>query len=316
MKRPVRLFLLLWAWLCLLHPTTSLTAEEAPVAKLAPSVRGLLGWGTPVALRGMGVELDVGRVSGVPSFRAAFTQLNGRQTNALKKEHIVSLAGMLVEARGYTPLREGFHLLLAGSAFLPISTPPLHETGDGHDKVTPDWETACRWFTVEADLVRPICGPCSLMAGFRYDFFSSQFAYEPPQNPFESRLQETEVTAKGFVPFFGLTLGTADLQVRLRGFPWVGGGVNYRERISGFIPQDRDYSGDYSEALFLEMDCRYLFGLGGAKVGLFLKWQYIRATARLTGGHRPHDMHDVDLRFRRPTWLLGGTLAMSFDTPS
>ena len=181
------------------------------------------------------------------------------------------------------------------------------------------WDAKADWGFLEA-LATFGCGGGSLLAGFRYDHFSTRFT-----NPFnlfgiESLVTDrADATANSYIPLVGVqwrNIGaTSSLTVRAVGFPVIPGNINYLQSFVGALALEA--TSHYKNSSFLEVFAEYAWKFGPADIGVFGRYNatHIKSDATfnfIVPGGVIAASKTYSVGINRNSWTLGGQLALAF----
>jgi hypothetical protein len=190
----------------------------------------------------------------------------------------------------------------------------------GVNSVGRTWSTTNQWWY--ADLLGAFgsLNGFSFLAGFRYDFFTTQF--RNPVNAFFGSLgtDTADVRSNGYIPLIGGQMAYAGsnslLLFRLVGLPALVGRVTYDQTIGGF--QRLESSGSYKGGYFIEAFTEYAYAINGkADLGFFARWNSTHGVADLNtegvvAGFGVATSRTFGLGVNRNDWTLGGRLNLKF----
>jgi hypothetical protein len=236
--------------------------------------------------------------------------------------------GLSYELRQQAPLRgpwfemaisaclsERLAVRVAGGALVPTET-------EGIDSVSGPAgalgyglrSTDSAWRFVEAAGGYRVFGPVEVVGGFRWDFFTGKFTFEP-----ETLGWEYDITINGYIPFLGVQsvdrFFGGDLTVRLVGAPWVPGDMELVYTAPG-VHEAGDQS--FQEGRFIEFFAEYRRSLAGyGRMGAFLRWTGVEGRAgsgEYTGvGAIGSYSGPARLAFGKRSLTLGGSVSLDFD---
>jgi len=183
------------------------------------------------------------------------------------------------------------------------------------------WSTNTQWWYADLLAAFGSLNGFSLLAGFRYDFFTTRF-----RNPFNDVLvggqgtDTADVKSNGYIPLVGGQMAYAgsygSLLFRLVGVPTLVGRVTYDQTIAGLVRVES--SGSYKGQYFLEAFTEYAYAVNGrADLGFFARFNSTRGTVNLNiddvvqgVGVLANDT--FSLAVSRNEWTLGGRMNLRF----
>jgi hypothetical protein len=190
------------------------------------------------------------------------------------------------------------------------------------------WRTRTDWWFVDGALTLS-CGPTELLAGFRYDRFSTNF--KDPAD-FAGILglpsDRGDLTVNSYIPFVGVEFSQGSsfgshLTFRIIGFPWFVNDMKYHDSIGAFsvVVQDRiqlkrGAATNYFIEAFAEYD-RNIFRDGN--IGLFGRWNLYHETTTRVAIDDVFDGEPFTGKYRfaleRQSWTLGASFSLGFNMP-
>jgi hypothetical protein len=185
------------------------------------------------------------------------------------------------------------------------------------------WRSSLQWYTLGVGAAFTVQGPVAILGGFRYDSFSVGFS-DPENvfNIFSLPSDEADFRVSLYIPYVGLVVGLgSNLKLGCIGFPYLPGDVRYGQTIGAADPSTAraEASGSVSNGYFMEVFLEGGTNVGGANLGVFGKWQALRARASMDidstflGVATLTD--SVDVGFYRQYWVIGGKFALDFVSP-
>ena len=183
-----------------------------------------------------------------------------------------------------------------------------------------NWKTDTQWWY--ADLLGALgnLNGFSLLAGFRYDFFTTRF--KNPYDYFGRTLgtDTADVKSNGYIPLVGGQVAYAgscgSLLFRLVGFPTLLGQVTYNQTVGGW--SRREASGNYNGQYFMEAFAEYAYVLTRtADLGIFARFNSTHGTANVNveavfPGQGVVRADTFSLGATRNNWTAGGRMNLRF----
>ncbi|MDQ7784821.1 MAG: hypothetical protein RDU20_18200 [Desulfomonilaceae bacterium] len=229
------------------------------------------------------------------------------------------LLELMVPVKGSGPLG----LVLGWSYLFPIDR-TAHETmtftADAARYRT--WRADTQWWDLQAALTYDFVPSGTVILGFRYDSFQTNF-HDPSVQPGDT----ANLTINGYIPFFGCAVsniapGTGlDIEVGAIGFPTMLGSVDYIEVVSAGIPiggaevlgfpASNGFGKGYFFEAFGEIGMPLLYGWQAAA---FVKYSTINAHTQIHVGERNAEIPttDYDFDLDRRIWVVGGRVSLCF----
>lgn len=210
-------------------------------------------------------------------------------------------------------------LVVSGWYLLPSSgteVEPFDFGGGGLGSRT--WDAKAEWGFVDA-LATLGCRGGVLLAGFRYDHFSTRF-----NNPFSFTVRsnpadQADLTANSYMPLVGVQYkyngATSSLTVRAVGFPVIPGNFSYAETLGSIHRVEA--TGNYKNSSFLEVFAEYAWKFGMADIAVFGRYNntHITSDAHFDEIGEPPMPSTWSAGINRNSWTIGGQLGLAFDTP-
>lgn len=223
------------------------------------------------------------------------------------------------------PLRERFSFIASGWYLVP-SNDNSREIYNAPGVAERTWDTDTQWWFADGLFGLGTPGGFSLLAGLRYDSFTTRF-----KNPVNAAgiggalpSDTADVVTENWIPLFGTQMDYSgsfgNLVVRAVGVPTLVGSAWYKQTLGGGgIIQRIEAKGNYSGGYFLEFFTEYSKSFGPGSVGLFGRWNMAEGKAKLSvdgliaaGGLLARDF---DLTLNRTSWTLGGSFSLAFNMP-
>ncbi len=190
------------------------------------------------------------------------------------------------------------------------------------------WRADTQWWDLQAALTYDLHPSATLIAGFRYDTFQTNF-YDPSVRvgPAGAANDTANIAINAYIPFFGCAVsniapGTGfDIEIGAIGFPTAMGSVNYVEVVSAGIPvggvdlpgfpASNEFGKGYFFEAFGEVGVPLLYGW---QAGAFVKYGTINAQTEIRVGERnaniPTTLYEFNLD--RRSWVFGGRVSLCF----
>ncbi len=281
-----------------------------------------VGWGTDVA--NPKFAFDSGG-AGVDSLSHRWP-LRGLWLGVAEKLNVGERCGINVEAWWLIPSTAtgteesvvGITTFIAGAG----SSPGVFFTVPA--AISINWNTRPDWWYIDGRTVfKPSGGSFGVLAGFRYDHFSTrlEFPSSPTGFVFDPSNQ-ADITVNSYIPYVGFEYSCmgagSGLCMRFIGFPWVPADVLHSETgeagpglrgtSTGSFNSGRyflEFFGEYSRTVF-----------GGAGIGAWFRWQDLSGRGPITTTINPGGFAISDaFTFDRNTVAFGGKATLNFDLP-
>jgi hypothetical protein len=235
------------------------------------------------------------------------------------------LQGLWLGLSASLPVNERLSFIASGSWLVPSNQESDEEqffTG-ARPTLLRNWRTSIQWYTAGAGAALSWDGPVTLLGGFRYDSFETNFD-DPAEVYFVGGLptDEADVRVNLYIPYVGLVARYGSVvRAGFIGFPYVPGHIRYGETLGGLEPRIK-VSGPISQSYFFEAFAECGTELMGANIGFFAKWAYVHAKAGTdaiaegSDPQNPENRYDsVDVTFDRRNWIVGGAVGLQFISP-
>jgi hypothetical protein len=217
------------------------------------------------------------------------------------------------------PLSENLAIVGSGWYLIPSDRRSTEAFNLPGFTLTYDWGSKSQWWFVDG-LLAYGGGNVQLLAGFRYDYFTTKFS-DPSPPFFVVGFNDTaDVKSEGFIPLFGVQYaqagGNSNLLFRIVGVPTLLGNISYRQSVIN-TAASLEGKGNYNGGYFLEAFAQYGWSLGGmGNMGVFGRYN-------VTGGHSVLSFDllplaqsaDYRLGLNRYTWTFGGEFSLNFSIP-
>jgi len=239
-----------------------------------------------------------------------------------------TLQGVQVGATFRAPLKGKLGLLARGTWLIPSNrtgTLTFHSPS-GLVAATDGWSTKTQYWTVDGAAVYPFSGPCSVLAGFRYDSLSTDFR-SPSSNAliFNIPSDNANWAINEYIPYGGIDLtlgrgGNGQVRVWAIGTPWLWGRGTSLLAFAG--PNSVKFNPSFKRGYFGELGAEYGVNVRGGTFSVLAKWTGLHNNAdnqtitnREAGvGVNLTDHPSVDVT--RQNWLLAGQFSLPFMMPS
>lgn len=237
--------------------------------------------------------------------------------NEIRQEYPVR--GLWLGLTQSVPLGENLAVVASGWYLIPSdrrSTETFNFTGFASSF---DWSSKSQWWFVDG-LLAFGGGNTQLLAGFRYDYFTTKFSDPSPPLFVVFPNDTADVRSEGFIPLVGLQYaqasGNSNLLFRIVGVPTLLGNFRYRQSAINTVAS-LEGKGNYNGGYFLEAFGQYGWNMGGmGNIGVFGRYN-------VTGGHSVVSFDllpglgsaDYRLGLNRYTWTLGAEFALNFSIP-
>lgn len=314
----------------------SLVAILLALAPVALHAQGLFGSGLPSFGGFMGGSAACGEKCGGPACATNFyvgwmDDPNGvsvrlteetpyRITTVTDARHHFRLSGLWLGLTQSCPLTENIGIVASGWYLIPSNKQTLEEYDTGvltaRVLANNSWSTKSEWWFVDG-LFALGGGNTQLLAGLRYDFFSTKFDRNvgPVGNPADT----ADFISYGIIPLVGLQYaqasGNSNLVFRMVGIPTLAGSFRYRENIGGVnsLEGSRNYNGGY----FFEAFAEYGYKMGSlGDIGFFARYNTTQGKSTASFDLVPGGLsNDYKLDLYRSSWTLGGKFSLSFSLP-
>ncbi len=182
------------------------------------------------------------------------------------------------------------------------------------------WDTHTQWWYVDLLGTFGSLNGFSLLAGVRYDFFTTRF-----ESPVDSSFPASRITdsadfkSSGYIPLIGAQMASAgsygSLLFRVIGIPSLAGRLNYEETLQGYRIKS---TGSYSAGHFVEAFAEYAYAVSGqAELGLFARFNSTHGTAGMSvdllgAGGAVRGRDTFNHRVHRNDWSIGGRMSLGF----
>jgi hypothetical protein len=209
----------------------------------------------------------------------------------------------------------------SGDEEFPFSLVPFTVTGPQGQS----WNTFPDWWYIDGRLMaKPIWRDFDLLAGFRYDHFSTRFEF--PFDPFgdipSSSSDRSDITVNSYIPYVGFqynSVGSAsNLCMRLIGFPWVPATVQHFQTGEAGAGIRAESNGNFNRrGYFLEFFGEYSRTVfGDAGLGGWLRWNVLSGAGIINTTIRPGELSGSDtFTFTRNTIAFGAKATLNFNFP-
>ncbi|MGO9567504.1 MAG: hypothetical protein ACLP5H_08195 [Desulfomonilaceae bacterium] len=183
------------------------------------------------------------------------------------------------------------------------------------------WNTRTEWWYLDAAATWACCTPFKLLAGFRYDHFSTRF--DNPTNAFGVVFtpdDTADLTVNSYLPFVGLQTSVggpaSNVMVRWIGFPVAPANLTFSETNANTLGTRVDSTGNWNHSywteIFAEYNRNFAAGMG---IGAFFRWHLYHGQANLTTNPLGLVGVSSDASFDRNAITLGGNIQLNFGSP-
>lgn len=184
---------------------------------------------------------------------------------------------------------------------------------------TRTWDTRPDWWYLDAAATYSMSEAFRILAGFRYEHFSTNFQNPSPIFGLVTTPDDTaDATVNSYLPFVGLQSSMGGLNLRLIGFPIAPAQVTYGETGIFGVNSRVNSSGGWSRSYFLELFAEYSHNIASNMgIGAFFRWNYLHAQGNLDTEILPH-IGSIDapgVSFDRNTATIGGSFTLNFGSP-
>lgn len=221
------------------------------------------------------------------------------------------------------PLSESFSLLASGWYLIPgTTTAPANESYNPPGFGNRSWTAKTDWWFVDGLLAFTPRKSFALLAGLRYDYFTTSFTVDNDAFVFGLGSDNADLISSNVIPLIGLQFSFPcwqnNLIIRAVGFPALVGSLKRGETLGapGYrVDSSGNWSGNgwFFEA-FGEYQCKP-FG-PSSSLGFFMRWNYTHGSADLDVNLLPAVANDTfSLRFDRSALTIGGSVNVNFITP-
>jgi hypothetical protein len=183
------------------------------------------------------------------------------------------------------------------------------------------WNTRTEWWYLDAAATWACCTPLKVLAGFRYEHYSTSFDNPTDIYGVPSNLNETaDLTVNSYLPFIGLQTRIGDsgsnVLVRWIGFPIAPANLTFSETNAVSLGNRVDSTGNWSNSYWMEVFAEYNRNFAaGMGIGAFFRWNLYHAQASLTTNPLGFSGVSSDASFDRNTITLGGNILLNFGSP-
>ncbi|MEW6113696.1 MAG: hypothetical protein AB1664_16305 [Thermodesulfobacteriota bacterium] len=238
----------------------------------------------------------------------------------VSREHEYTVKGLWLAVSADVPVRNGFGIWARGSWLFPSAGQAyktLQMAGGTLEPII--WQTDIQWYNVDLAGTYSPYGALTVIGGFRFDSFATNFHSREFVEPEDLSTDEADMTVSSYIPYVGIMLNQGGgLKLGLVGFPYVPGDVEY-SRVYGRLVMRQDAKGSLRSSYFVEAFGEYGRQLMGGYVGVFGIFSYLHAnsvldvTRRLAGVETTSGEYHFSLD--RANWIVGGTLGIDFTSP-
>jgi hypothetical protein len=240
--------------------------------------------------------------------------------------HRYGIEGVWLGLSQSVPLTETFSILGSAWYLIPESggSQESVETYNNNPALGRIWSTQNEWWYVDGLLAISTRGGGALLAGLRYDYFTTKFR-DPrlPSGVLSLGSDQADLISYNVIPLVGLQWScqstVSNLTVRAVGIPTLAGSVKYLQPFAGF--SSIEARGNWKNGYFFELfgEANYAFLGKNSRAGIFVRYN---------AAHGDVDL-DIDAQtigvlvanetfhtgFTRNTWTLGANLSLDFSMP-
>jgi len=183
------------------------------------------------------------------------------------------------------------------------------------------WNTNTEWWYLDAATTWAFCTPFKVLAGFRYEHYSTRF--DNPGDIFgvvSTPNDTADLTVNSYMPFVGLQTSIggpeSNVLVRFIGFPVVPVNLTFSETNANTLGTRVDSTGNWSSSYFTEVFAQYNRNFAaGMGIGAFFRWNLYHGQSNLTTNPLGLGSVSSDAAFDRNTITLGGNVQLNFGSP-
>jgi hypothetical protein len=180
------------------------------------------------------------------------------------------------------------------------------------------WNTRTEWWYLDAAATWAFCTPFKVLAGFRYDHFSTSF--DNPTNGYGvvfTTADTADLTVNSYLPFVGLqtSIGgpASNVMVRWIGFPVAPANLTFSETNPNTLGTRVDSTGNWSNSYWTEIFATYNRNFAaGMGIGAFFRWHLYHGQANLTTNPLGFAGVSSDASFDRNAMTFGGSFSLNF----
>jgi len=177
------------------------------------------------------------------------------------------------------------------------------------------WRPTTQWYTLEACASRCSWSNFSLIGGVRYDSFTTNFADPFRAVGIRSRPRdEAGLSLVSYIPYVGAETTWGPVKVRVIGFPWMRGEIQYRETFAGAFHIEA--SGNYRNSYFLEAFAEWGRLVSSADLSVFALYTMLHTTGEFDLSFSPRGLSQAfAFSIDRQNWIVGGKAVIGFNSP-
>jgi hypothetical protein len=223
------------------------------------------------------------------------------------------------------PLSDRLSIIASGWYMIPGSSGNGYATYNNSD-LSRTWSTSSEWWFVDGLLAFSCGSGFSVLAGARYDSFTTHFKNPNTENFIGGLNSDTaDLISQNVIPLVGLQVTSnsarSNLLVRAVGIPALVGTVKYNETFGGVerLKTSANWSGGWFLELFGEATTKAF--TGDSSIGAFFRWNWAHGNANLDGDGLAYYANGVfqndtfKLGFNRSNITVGGSLKLDFALP-
>jgi len=189
--------------------------------------------------------------------------------------------------------------------------------------ITKFWDIYTDWWYVDGEIAWKGSGLFGVLAGFRYEHFSTRFKNPSDVRGFVLSSQDTaDITIISYKPYIGIQhkydSPTTMLSVRAIGFPYVPADLEHVETgEAGLGYRTESKRGRFTGSYFVELAAEYATrAFGDSQVGAFVRWNLLEGRGLIPVEIPRIGFSEENLfSFHRNTLSFGGNFTLSFISP-
>lgn len=270
------------------------------------------------------LKFDLGYLFGDRGLRTGLSFKNTVFAGVNSDDFQWRVQGLQLGATFEAPLKDDFGIMLRGTWLIPDNRRANEVFNDPTGgPAGPNWSTNVQYYTVEGAGLYPVCGPCSIVGGFRFDALSTNFK-NPRFNPVEVSAvsaDRAEWTINEYIPYVGLGIKYGPTaRVSFIGTPILWGDMKSRLTFGDTGPESQEFRATFKDGYFFEAAAEYGMNLCGGNASVLAKWTYLHATASPTAhGNEPglpnSDVAAASLFLIRQNLLVAAQFSLPFTSP-
>jgi hypothetical protein len=233
--------------------------------------------------------------------------------------------GLWLELQTPITISECLGLSLGGSHMFPLATNSTESyVAVGPTASNRKWKTDVQWWDVEAVATYKLGCSMTVLGGFRWDSYMSNFK-DPYDATFATSTpqDESDVTFSGYIPFVGLQLVQevscySIVRATVIGTPIFWGDYIYKETIGGAGARLHT-NGGIGDGRFIEAMGEAAIKLSNVHIGAFAKYSALRGTDKtsldLDAAATGRETGSFKFSFDRSHWIFGARIGLTFASP-